>query len=108
MAQSPGVPLFTERTMSLFAFRWSRRAGPAEAVPLHALNVEAFPGSLDARLRLIDALCDTGRKEDALRALDGAVAYLGSPGGQSVDRAGWERELVARRASLGRDATRPR
>ena len=107
MARSPGVPLFTERTMSLFAFRWSRRASLTEALPLHALGVEAFPGSLDARLRLIDALREAGRQEDARQALDVARAYLDSPGGQGQDRAGWEKALLSRQASLSPGQTRP-
>ena len=73
---------FSERQLRELGSYLRGRKKTGEAVAVLELNVEAYPKSVRAREDLSDALLSAGRREDAVKVLEGALAL--EPGSDRI------------------------
>lgn len=100
---NPGLELFDESTIGLYAFRYAQRKSVKEAYDIRTLAAEAFPRSPMAAYQLGIAAVDAGRPQDARAAFDRALTLLRDNSGHQLapsQREELRQEIEKRLATL--------
>ena len=99
-AQDTTVQLFREGELNLYAFRYQRQGKLDDALAVHRLTLEAYPGSFYARNNIGGVLLLKADTTGAIREFEAALELLGrssrlAPAEKTAQETAW-REKIAR------------